>query len=118
MFGWLPIIFQFLAMSSALGAISFATHALDTFVIEHREGLQIPRPTRLLVGHSLLAETIVVALFGVSLFSFWLTPRVVKEEVDRQLIHGAVVGFVWLVGVNYTAGVLMAALLPFFAHRT
>ncbi len=110
-----PLVLQFAAMASALGAISFFVPAVAEFLKTHEGKFAVPGPTRLLVEHSGAAKLVVVGLFAFSVITFLFTRFKMKEEADRLAVQSAVYSVVWLVAVTYVGGVLMAAALPHFA---
>jgi type II secretory pathway component PulF len=111
----IPLALQFVAMVSALGAISFFVPATAAFLKTYEGKIVVPAPTRLLVEHSGAAKLVVVGLFAVSVITFLITRFKLKEEADRLAVQSAVCSAVWLIAVTYVGGVLMAAALPHFA---
>ena len=113
-----PLALQFIAMCSAIGAISFAARAMNGFVLEHNQSGKIPAPSRLALGHPSAAMIIVVVLFAISVACYVITRSKVKEDADKAAIQNAVYSATWYMGVIFVGGVIMAEFLPYFAFHS
>jgi len=112
---WVPLILQFLAMTSALALISFLSPTVASLVKEHDGKSVVPRPAVLLANYPVTAKMIVVGLFAVSFACFFISRSRMKDEVDQLAIQGAVFGIVWWLGIFYSSAVIMAGVVAYIA---
>lgn len=111
----LPLGLQALALMGALGIISFMV-PVTTRVIELAESeVDIPAPSQLLVDNAGVAKFLLIAIFSVSVIAYFYTRHFIKEEAEQAIKQNAVYGIVWYVGITILGGMVLAALLPYFA---
>lgn len=109
---FVPLILQFLAMTSAYAMTSFLSQSVALLVKEYERGI-FPPPSLLLANHPGPAKMIVVGLFAISAVCFFVSRSRMKDESDRLAFQGAVFAIVWWLGSAYSAAVIMAALVAY-----
>ena len=112
---YLPLVLQFACTGAAIGFVSFAAPVTTRLISEAEGRIQIPAPSRLFVEHTGVMKAVFVGLFLVSLVAVLVTRAKMRDEVDRMIVQSAIVSIVWYLGVTALGGMVLAALLPYFA---
>lgn len=112
---FVPIALQFFAMAAAIGIVSFIAPVTQRLIKETESSVAVPAPTKLFVENAGVAKMIMIALFLASVLSIVCTRVKIKEDADRLLVQSVVLSIVWYVGIMLLGGIVMAALLPYFA---
>ena len=112
----IPLAFQILVVAPVIAAISFLLPALAAFLRANEGKFTVPAPTRVLLQHAAAAKLILLGLVVISAVGFIVTRYTVREEADRLVIQNIISGFVWYFCVTIVGGILMAAMLPYFAY--
>jgi hypothetical protein len=110
-----PLVLQGGAALFAVQVISFFMPGVVSFLKAHEGKITVPRVTHLLVGHVTAAKMVILGLFAVSVITLLFTRSKMRDEVDRLAVQSAIYSAIWLIGVIYFGGILMAAALPYFA---
>jgi hypothetical protein len=112
---FVPLGLQFVAMATAISIVSFIVTAAQGVIEEAEVKVQIPAPSQLLVENSGIAKLLLVALFSMSVITYFWTRKKMSDEADQLAIQSTVYSVVWYIGITILGGMVMAGLLPYFA---